>query len=85
VIEQSNLGAPKIGKALCPHDPVESILVDVVKDFAEVKFKDSGRHNALVTCLKDVSGIDEVLRNRPPRDEPGLIWMDEIGDEVPEA
>ena len=76
---------PYSGETFRVKDTIKSIPTDRIKSLAKVELEDRGGSRAFVTGLDDVRSINEVFRNGAPRDEPGLIGVDEFGDEGPQT
>jgi hypothetical protein len=85
VVERANPSTPTLGEAFGTEDLIQGLPTDGVKGFAKVKLEDSSRGRAAMAGLDDVSGIDKVFSDRPTRDEPGLVGVNEKGDKFAKA
>jgi hypothetical protein len=54
-----------------------------LKDLREIEFKDCNRGTPFVVALHNVYSVHKVFSNTKPRDEPNLVGVHKVGDEVP--
>jgi hypothetical protein len=85
VIEHLNPIPPKVGKPFCLKNTIQRIPTNRVKGFAEIQFEHNGRSRSFVTRLDNVRCIDKIFSNRPSRDKPSLIRMNQKRNELAQS
>jgi hypothetical protein len=70
-------GAPSIVKSPSFEDGEEAGPLNRVEGLTKVNLEDDGGRLSSVAASKEVRGIDDVLRDTPPREEPCLISVHE--------
>jgi hypothetical protein len=64
---------------------VKSIPIDGVEGLAEIHLEHSREGIAPVASLDDVSNLDKIFSNGATRDEPSLVGVNQVRNEVPKA
>lgn len=72
--------APPIREATAEQSSVQTVPVNIVESFVEVKLKDNCWGVAAVATLKEISRIDEAVSDTSPQNKPSLIITDEQGN-----
>jgi hypothetical protein len=84
-VKHFNPISPERGEALGFKNPIKSIPTNGVECLAEVQLEHGGRGIAPVTSLDNVGSVDKVFSYGATGDEPSLVRVDEVGDEIPKA
>jgi hypothetical protein len=84
-VKHFNPISPERGEALGFKNPIKSIPTNGVECLAEVQLEHGGGGIAPVTSLDNVGSVDKVFSYGATGDEPSLVRVDEVGDEIPKA